>query len=156
MKKINALLLVLQITIWAKAQDPIVAQLSNEPAFFTSSVSTTFIRESDQLFSDATAMMFGGQNEEALSLFEKAAESFKSEKRFHEWTGCFAGMAIVLSAEGRYRKFLHISKRALRIHYKFNALDLDAEETLKSNVGMGYRLIGNSKKADKYWPLQKN
>jgi Flp pilus assembly protein TadD len=152
MKKLSILIVLLHVSVCLKAQEP-VAQVNQSSLFALPNANVTPLKHSDQLFSDATGLMFGGQNEEAFTLFKKAAESFKSEKRFHEWTGCFAGMAIVLSSEGRYHKFLRISKRALRVHNKFNALDLDAEETLRSNVGMGYRLVGNNKKADKYWPI---
>jgi tetratricopeptide (TPR) repeat protein len=153
MKKLSVLWAVLQFSFFSlKGQEQVVAQVSSSP-LFSSAVSHALVNPSDQLFSDATGMMFVGQNAEAFTLFKKAADHFKSEKRFHEWTGCFAGMAIVLASEGRYHKFLRISKRALRVHKKLNPLDLDAEETLRSNVGMGYRLVGNLKKANKYWPL---
>jgi hypothetical protein len=153
MKKINVLLVFMQVSLCIKAQEQVVAQLTTSPRLFPSMENRVSTRPSDQFFSDATSMMFDGQNEEAFTLFKKAADSFKSEKRFHEWTGCFTGIAIVLSSEGRYHKFLRISKRALRTHYKLNILDLDAEETLRSNVGMGYQLVGSIKKAKKYWPL---
>ncbi|MFM9838616.1 MAG: hypothetical protein ACKVOQ_10155 [Cyclobacteriaceae bacterium] len=155
MKKLSILMVLLQVSICLKAQEQVAAQV-NQPSLFTlPSGDVAILKHSDQLFSDATGLMFGGQNEEAFILFKKAAESFKSEKRFHEWTGCFAGMAIVLSSEGRYRKFLRISRRALRVHNKFNALDLDAEEALRSNVVLGgYRVIGNTKKATITGPFQ--
>jgi hypothetical protein len=152
MKKLSILMILLQVALCLKAQEQAVSQVSQSFLFVLPS-EDAIVTQSDQFFLDATGLMFGGQNEEAFGLFKKAAEGFKSEKRFHEWTGCFAGMAIVLSSEGRYRKFLRISKRALHTHYKLNALDLDAEETLRSNVGMGYRLIGNNKKANMYWPI---
>jgi tetratricopeptide (TPR) repeat protein len=130
-----------------------VAQVNSPslPFALTGSNSTSF-NQSDQLFSRATGLMFNGENKAAFTVFAKAAKSFKSEKRYHEWSGCYAGIAIVLSSEGRYRKFLRLSKQALRLHNKFNRHDLDAGETLRSNVGMGYVLLGKRSKAKEFWP----
>jgi hypothetical protein len=153
MKKLFVLFALAQLSLCLRAQEMEVAQLPIPSSLSLPGANAAPSSQSDQLFSDATEKMFSGQNEQAFALFTKAASTYKSEKRFHEWSGCFAGIAIVLASEGHYRKFLRISKRALRVHNKFNALDLEAEETLRSNVGMGYHLVGNVKKANKYWPV---
>jgi tetratricopeptide (TPR) repeat protein len=150
MKKLLVLIALLPLSVYLIAQEQL-AQLSNAPSLSLYKLSAATLGASDQLFSDATGLMFSGQNAEAFTTFMKAAESFKSENRFHEWSGCYAGIAIVLTSEGKYRKLLRMSKKALRVHNKYNAQDVDAGETLISNVGIGYQLIGNTKKAAKYW-----